>query len=170
MWGTGVDDHSTFLLFSSQFVNGNGGSCAVVVNCGEGGYVSSQDLNSFVNNLRTGKASRHCSFYWGINDSYVACQGLTPSSPQFLPLLESRMNKRNNGRLGLAMRFLASTKTFSCLRSLTQAWWNLPSIPPVSNKVIREHVDVLLSNLILIKQIGEAKRRRNTVRASAMPH
>jgi len=112
VWGTGVKDADTLPSLLSTLVSEQLSGCYEVTNCGEGGYVTAQDLNKFVAMIRGGNAPDVAVFLGGINDAYVAYQDLQAGYPQFSPLLAERLDPRNNTRNALVLRVIRTSYTY----------------------------------------------------------
>jgi len=81
MWGTGArDDFTIASLFAKELSKNNVG--AKVVNYGESGYVSTQELILLIQELQSGNIPKLVIFYDGVNDVYSALQQGKAGIPQ----------------------------------------------------------------------------------------
>lgn len=81
VWGSGARDDETIPSHVSRLLAARSVS-AEVVNLGESGYVTGQDLATLQRRLREGDSPKVVVFYGGINDIYSAFQGREAGIPQ----------------------------------------------------------------------------------------
>ncbi len=81
VWGTGARDDYTLPSALARALAGRG-VAAEVVNLGETGYVSGQQLASLLSHLRDGGRPDAVVFYDGVNDVYAALQREAAGAPQ----------------------------------------------------------------------------------------
>lgn len=81
MWGTGARDEFTIPSFVAQRLHA-AGVAATVVNFGESGWVSRQELAALESELAAGSKPDVAVFYDGVNDCAAALQSGRPGLPQ----------------------------------------------------------------------------------------
>lgn len=155
VWGTGVRDEHTIPSWLSRLASQENSKCVRVDNFGEGGYVTSQDLNRFVTNIRAGKAPHVAVFYAGINDSYVAYQQIPASFPQAFHLFAERLDSSNNTFWGLAIRLVKSSEVHGIIQPAVSALRSDTSQLPDEAK-LREAAEVFCKNFQLAETLADA--------------
>ncbi|MHC4945234.1 MAG: SGNH/GDSL hydrolase family protein [Planctomycetota bacterium] len=81
LWGTGVRDDYTLASCLSRTLN-EAGLAVEVVNFGESGYVSTQEMITLILELQKGNVPDMVIFYDGVNDVYSAHQNRGVGIPQ----------------------------------------------------------------------------------------
>lgn len=74
MWGTGARDDYTIASHLARLLSGHSNGSVRVVNYGENGYVSTQELIALQRALANGSVPDLAIFYDGVNDVYSAFQ------------------------------------------------------------------------------------------------
>jgi len=82
MWGTGARDDYTIASWLSRLLMERTGVAATVVNFGEGGYLSTQELIALEEELQRGSTPDVAVFLDGVNDVFAAFQNGVPGIPQ----------------------------------------------------------------------------------------
>ncbi|MDJ0654525.1 MAG: SGNH/GDSL hydrolase family protein [Xanthomonadales bacterium] len=81
VWGTGARDAHTIPSYLGQLLADQGRPVRIV-NLGESGYVSGQELAQLVDRLRQGRRPEVVVFYHGVNDVFAALQHDRAGIPQ----------------------------------------------------------------------------------------
>lgn len=81
MWGTGARDNHTIPSLVAKRLHHTGSTCRVI-NWGESGYVSSQEMMLLIRQLQKGNNPDLVVFYDGANDIFSACQQHRAGLPQ----------------------------------------------------------------------------------------
>lgn len=82
MWGYGARDDFTIPSLVSKKLNSQSAGAAWVVNLGETGYVSTQEVITLMLELRRGNVPDIAVFYDGVNDAWAAFQSGVGGIPQ----------------------------------------------------------------------------------------
>ncbi len=82
MWGYGARDDFTIPSLVSKKLNSQSARAAWVVNLGETGYVSTQEVITLMLELRRGNVPDIAVFYDGVNDAWAAFQSGVAGIPQ----------------------------------------------------------------------------------------
>ena len=90
IWGTGVDDNNTIPSFVSRYLKENNLTFDIV-NYGQSGYQSTQELIQLISELQKGKRPAVVIFYDGINDIYASA--FSPGIPSYHQNFEQIKNK-----------------------------------------------------------------------------
>lgn len=122
MWGFGARDYHTIPSYLSKLVHQSGHTIYQVINMGDSGYVSSQELMALYLRLRKGDIPDIVIFYDGVNDIFSAYQNKKAGVPQ------NEINRRLEFNLLSAdtktimsiygPMFLRRTATFKTLREI----------------------------------------------------
>ena len=82
VWGTGVRDDFTIPSFISRILSLEKGLNVEVINFGQSGYVTTQEIIALLRLLQNGQIPDLVIFYDGINDSFSAFQSREAGIPQ----------------------------------------------------------------------------------------
>lgn len=82
VWGTGARDDYTIPSFISRILNLEKGLNVEVINFGQSGYVSTQEIVALLRLIQNGQIPDLVIFYDGINDSFSAIQSREAGIPQ----------------------------------------------------------------------------------------
>lgn len=82
MWGTGARDDGTIASYLARALAARGIGDVEVINFGEGGYVSMQEVVLLADQLRRGNTPTVAVFLDGVNDLFAALQAGVPGLPQ----------------------------------------------------------------------------------------
>ena len=82
MWGTGARDDYTIASWLSHLLAEKHGVAANVINFGEGGYLSTQELIALESELQDGNTPDLAVFLDGVNDVFAAFQNGAAGIPQ----------------------------------------------------------------------------------------
>lgn len=91
VWGMGAPDDGTIPSHLQRILAERHSGAVCVVNYGEIGYVSTQELIAFIGQLQRGNLPDEVIFYDGVNDVFAMGQTLTPASHQFLEVIASKV-------------------------------------------------------------------------------
>lgn len=114
LWGLGARDHHTIPSLVSQWLAKNVDTPVEVVNCGELGFVNTQELLWLIKELQKQAVPDLAVFYDGVNDVFSAYQAGRPGLPQN----EHRREKEFNllGTQGGRTAFLAAAAAYQVVR------------------------------------------------------
>ncbi len=157
MWGYGARDDFTIpslvsKKFSSQLTYG-----VWVVNFGEIGYVSTQEVIALIQELRRGNVPDIVVFYDNVNDAWAAIQSGVAGIPQNEFNRVAEFNQRN--RLNLRSGFVEKLALYRLSRGIVGSFAESPSEasgrrsllpPPLVNAV----VDTYLGNIRLVTALA----------------
>ena len=113
MWGTGARDAYTIPSLTGNEMIMKGFSPSIV-NFGESGYVSTQDLLSLMNELKNGNVPDVAIFYSGVNDIFSSYQ----SGKAGIPQNESNRRKEFNTLQEKKKSFLVFLKSLKTLATI----------------------------------------------------
>jgi lysophospholipase L1-like esterase len=170
MWGSGARDEYTIPSVLARELERKGIS-ATVVNYGETGWVSTQELIALELELRQGRRPDLVVFYDGINDTYTAFQQGVAGIPQneFNRVTEFNfMQKSVKERLGIIGRDaadrLSTRKLFELFQSdvikgigvkLDEAAPGFNMDAPSVARLAGQVIDTYVSNVELVNLLGE---------------
>jgi len=114
LWGLGARDHHTIPSLVSQWMSKHLDRPVEVVNCGELGYVNTQELVLLIKALQKGQTPDVAVFYDGVNDVFSAYQ----SGVSGIPQNEYRREKEFNllSTQGDRTAFLAAAAVYHVFR------------------------------------------------------
>jgi lysophospholipase L1-like esterase len=123
MWGTGSPDWGTIPAHLQVGLEALRGKPICVVNFGESGFVSTQEVIELLMQLESGNAPHLVLFYDGINDVYTAYQsgraGVHENVDQIAAKLEGSARIRSGIKpAALFVQWLETSSTFSSFKSL----------------------------------------------------
>lgn len=130
MWGWGAPDSSTIPAYLQESLARTQDRPVCVVNLGEGGFVSTQEVAQLLLELQRGARPDVVVFYDGVNDVIASFQSGQAGDHQNLPLIEARFEDR--GVLGFASRKLELFRLVRPARSVL----GLESRSPLSEKEV----------------------------------
>ncbi len=162
-WGEGARDEATVPSAIAQSL-ARDGIRAEVLNYGEGGYVSTQELLVLLRELHRGNVPDIAVFYHGLNDRYAAAQSGEAGIPQ------NEWNRRtefglSGRRIQLYLLALTGPRTgLSTARLLSRVMHGGQgcSAPALSDTLAQEVVDAYVANVRAI--MGLARDYRFTPR------
>lgn len=154
-WGEGARDEGTVPSFLAQALAARG-VVADVVNHGEGGYVSTQELIALLRELHRGNVPDIAVFYNGLNDRYSTAQSGEAGIPQ------NEWNRRaefnlSARRIQVYLLALAGPRTgLNTVRLLYRLAERAEAGagPALHEGLAREVVDVYLANVRAIAGLG----------------
>jgi hypothetical protein len=132
IWGWGAPDDSTIPSFLQQGLVRKQARPVCVVNLGEGGFVSTQEVVQLLLELQRGVRPDLVVFYDGVNDVIAAFQSGQAGDHQNLPSIEARFEDR--GLLDFASRKLELFRLIRPARSVL----GLESRSPLSAEEISD--------------------------------
>ena len=91
VWGYGVPDWATIPAYLAQELRARRGAPVCVVNLGELGFNSTQDLIELIRQLQAGHVPDLVIFYQGINDVWTAAQAGKPGLHFYLEEIAGRL-------------------------------------------------------------------------------
>jgi lysophospholipase L1-like esterase len=142
VYGTGVPDWATLPSYLSSSLNASGPDCAVVVNFGVEGYVTNQEVNALVEQLKVDRPPEIVIFYDGVNDAGAAAFSLGPPLPHFIYIeVKHRIEGSMSGRLD----FLLESHLLRLLTILEKRLHPRTTIGPTPEELHRKAI-VALSN------------------------
>lgn len=144
VWGTGARDNGTIPSALAGYMCGRGVP-AVVVNYGESGYTSTQEVIRLWMELRNGRRPDAVVFYDGINDVFSAYQNGEAGLPQNVADRKADFNARN--RLNFA-EFLMSTNV---VKALKVGGANAGS---TDGETMEQAASVYMDNVRVVKALG----------------
>lgn len=161
MWGTGArDDWTIPSLIAKCLAAGN--VSVEVVNFGETGYVTTQELMTLMLCLQRGDVPDIAVFYDGFNDTFSAFQGQPPGAPQNVAVERVQMNM--NLVLGrFTTDFRGMNRLVDALRRRVGSHAAAPeenrepgTIVAAQSESIAGAVQTYEQNLRLIQSLGDA--------------
>lgn len=155
VWGMGVSDADTIPSWLAKTISQKKTGCWYVENFGERAYVSSQDLNRFVSNVRRGNIPDVAIFHGGINDAIAAHVHLPPSYPFFYESFSERIDAYNNSRRALVLRLVKASLIYQEIRSAV-LYFRKPDLSPLDTDLMHQSVRTYIENLRIAKIIGDA--------------
>lgn len=155
-WGEGARDDATIPSHLARTL-AEAGIPAEVVNMGEGGYVSTQELIWLLRELQQGNVPDIALFYNGLNDMYSAAQSGEAGIPQneWNRRAEFNVSFRRIQVLELAL-FGPRTGLYTARLLHRIRMGDGGGAPELPEGLAREVADVYLSNLRTIEALGEA--------------
>lgn len=165
MWGSGVRDAFTIPSIVAKELQGKG-VAAEVVNFGENGYVSTQEVITLLLQLRKGQRPDLVIFYDGVNDVYSAYQQRVAGLPQneFNREREFNLSHPDNltRRTRMFLRDVASSlSTVRFTRGLFRrtgilaAADSLPDRAPESEALAQNVLATYQGNIEIVKALSE---------------
>jgi hypothetical protein len=118
MWGTGARDAYTIPSLAGNELIRHGINPSLL-NFGESGYVSSQEVTALISELKKGNIPDVVVFYDGVNDIFSAYQSGRAGIPQNESNRQKEFNALKEKKKSLRA-FLSSLKTLSTIRFLTR--------------------------------------------------
>ncbi len=106
MWGTGSPDWGTIPAYLQAGLEALRGKPVCVVNFGESGFVSTQEVIELLLQLESGNVPHLVLFYDGVNDEYAAYQSGRPEVHMNLSAISDRFEKTKS-----ALSFVEWLKT-----------------------------------------------------------
>ncbi len=155
MWGTGARDSFTIPAILATELQGRGIK-AEVVNFGESGFVTTQEVITLLRELQKGNIPDVVVFYDGINDTYSAYQQRVPGLAQNESnrVQEFNMLKRLPELRGLvlkdAVNSLATIRIAKSILGITEP----ESKPEFDANAAGQAVDLYLKNIELVKALA----------------
>jgi hypothetical protein len=164
VWGTGARDSFTIPSLIARELQASSVT-AEVVNFGESGYVSSQEVIALMLQLQKGDIPDLVVFYDGVNDTYAAYQQGRPGRPhnEFNRIREFNLTQpeRSGERTRLALqdmaRSLSTVRLLSALLHLDPGASAISALPHDSiavDSLARGVVDVYRANIELVRAMG----------------
>jgi lysophospholipase L1-like esterase len=164
MWGTGVRDDFTIPSVVAKELQQKG-VAAKVVNFGESGYVSTQEVIALLLQLQKGERPDLVVFYDGVNDIYSAYQQRAAGLPQneFNRVQEFNLSKPENFKRRAKMVLSDMTTEVSTMRLasglLRRAGIERPtaddSLPPVNESLAQDVLAKYQGNIGVVKALSE---------------
>jgi lysophospholipase L1-like esterase len=96
MWGTGSPDWGTIPAYLQAGLEALRGKPVCVVNFGESGFVSTQEVIELLLQLESGNVPQLVLFYDGVNDEYAAYQSGRPEVHMNLSAISARFEERKS--------------------------------------------------------------------------
>ncbi len=128
MWGTGVRDAYTIPSLAGNELIRHGIN-PTLLNLGESGYVSSQEVTALMLELKKGNVPDVVVFYDGVNDMFSAYQSGRAGIPQNESNRKKEFNALKEKKKSLKV-FLNSLKTLSIIQFLTRKFGSDGTIIP----------------------------------------
>jgi lysophospholipase L1-like esterase len=162
MWGTGVRDAYTIPSCLARELEARG-IRARVVNFGETGYVSTQELLALELELRRGHVPALVVFYDGINDTFAAWQSGVTGIPQneshraaeFNISNPRRLKERTRALLRDEAQLLATRRTVdSLLRRLRKSGLAQNRSAALDDSLAAQVVNTYLANVDLVRALA----------------
>jgi len=172
-WGVGARDDSTIPSFLARKLKENGIECDVI-NFGESGYVSTQEVITLIRQLQQGNIPDVVIFYDGVNDMYSAYQQRLAGLPQneFHRAQEFNLTQARNYRT-LRTLFIRGTVDNLAMTRLARnlrrrlgvagqgdgavAYWRATDNSMAGREsLLREVLSVYEGNMRMVKVLGEA--------------
>jgi len=150
VWGTGVADDDTLPSKLAQALSQQGRDVQVI-NFGEAGWVSTQNLITLMRELHDGNVPDVVVFYDGINDTTAALQELTAGTPQNESQRRLEFNMTQGSGLGILVTALKELKGVDKLIHALRGSQG-PSYP---DTLPAEVVSVYETNVRIAKQLAQ---------------
>jgi lysophospholipase L1-like esterase len=171
MWGSGVRDAFTIPSILAKELQNHGVVCEII-NFGEGGYVSTQEVITLLLHLQQGHIPDLVIFYDGINDTFSAYQQHVAGLPQneFNRVKEFNLSLPENFKQRIGVFFQAEVRRLSTMRFLKDLLqrsgvWSkgsaaapplLLDIPASESELLAHEVfRTYMGNIDLVKALGE---------------
>jgi lysophospholipase L1-like esterase len=163
LWGTGARDAFTIPSLLAKALH-NQDVDAEIINFGEGGYVSTQEVITLLLRLQQGHLPDLVIFYDGVNDTYSAYQQHVAGLPQneFNRVQEFNLSKSHQFKQRRAMVLQDVANRLATVR-LLRGWSEAESVTtplPLDHRVsdpgtlARKVLDTYRSNIELVKALS----------------
>lgn len=157
VWGTGVRNEFTIpSLISSELFKA--GIHTEVVNFGESGYVSTQEIFALIHEIQKGNMPDIVVFYDGVNDVFSAYQQGEAGIPQNENNRVKEYNALTSKKKALKVLFdsLRSLSTLRFIRELTdQTITPIPYTPDEKLRIVSDAIDVYQKNLKILDRLSD---------------
>ncbi len=157
MWGWGARDDFTIPSLVSKKLNRQAADHVWVMNLGETGYVTTQEVITLMLELRRGNVPDIAVFYDGVNDSWAAFQSGVAGVPQneINRIVEFNLRDRLNWRGGFVGRLALFRLSRGIARSSTaQLSGGTTRRSFLSPSLANDVVDVYLENVRLVNALA----------------
>jgi hypothetical protein len=160
MWGVGARDDFTIPSAVAHALASEPGQPFCVVNLGELGYVTSQELIALITELRAGTRPRLVVFYDGDNDAFAAFQEGMAGAPQNEAHRREEFNLATRpGAMALLslenlVRHTGLYRAFEAVGERMSGDGELGSSGHVDVALARAVVDAYASNLRIVETLG----------------
>lgn len=161
MWGVGARDEFTIPSLVAKTLTKQFGRGVVVVNFGEMGYVSTQEVIALMRELRAGHVPDLVVFYDGVNDTVAAAQGGVAGIPmnEANRMAEFNLRRKLNWREG----FAETLALFKVSRWLVRLVRHMPTPNRAASAdaaLARAVVDRYMGNVQQVEVLARAFRFR----------
>lgn len=162
IWGTGARDDFTIpsrlarLLWEEHAISAN------VVNFGQSGYVSTQEVIQLELDLLRGARPDLVIFYDGINDAFSSLQNRIAGHPQNEDHRRAEFNltakERRLDLIGevVGPRAIRATATYQIVEALVRRLRPSPPLADATPDLVAETVDVYRANVAHVHRLGDA--------------
>lgn len=158
MWGSGVRDKYTIPSLLGSYLSKEG-YAVEVINFGESGYVSSQEVIALMKQLRRKNIPNIVVFYDGVNDVFSSFQQGEAGLPQNEFNRAKEFNTLKSKKRSLLV-FLESLKSLATVRFISDLTspehkLNITYTDEELNKLAQETLDLYHENMRLVFSLGE---------------